>query len=190
MGNGNLPFPFPDAVSQFSVESTALGAQDGIHTGGLVNVVTRSGTNTYHGSAFEFIRNNYLDATNFFSTCTPVAPSTTCTAKDTLHQNQYGGTFGGRIIRDKLFAFAGYQHTKADQSQAATKAQIPTAANLQGDFSATDGPGCTSSGKVIPLHDPLTGALLTNNKYPSQPTYNPQALALMKGVLARNQPFL
>ena len=62
MGNGNLPFPFPDAVSQFSVESTVLGAQDGEHTGGMVNVVTRSGTNTYHGSAFEFIRNNFLDA--------------------------------------------------------------------------------------------------------------------------------
>src|SRR6202035_2734562 len=68
MGNGNLPFPFPDAVAQFSVESTALGAQDGMHSGGLVNVVTRSGTNTYHGSAFEFIRNNFIDARNFFST--------------------------------------------------------------------------------------------------------------------------
>ena len=95
MANANLPFPFPDAVNQFSVESTVLGASDGQHTGGLVNVVTRSGTNTYHGSAFEFIRNNYIDATNFFSTCTPVAPATTCTAKDTLHQNQFGGTFGG-----------------------------------------------------------------------------------------------
>ena len=84
MANGNLPYPFPDAVSQFSVESTALGAQDGGHVGGMVNVVTRSGTNQYHGTAFEFIRNNYIDATNFFS------PS-----PDFLHQNQYGGTFGG-----------------------------------------------------------------------------------------------
>jgi hypothetical protein len=100
MANGNLPFPFPDAVSQFSVEAAGLSAQDGMHTGGMVNVVTRSGSNSYHGSAFEFIRNNYLDATNFFST-----------TKDTLHQNQYGGTFGGKILRDKLFAFAGYQRT-------------------------------------------------------------------------------
>src|SRR5271168_3156948 len=126
MANANLPFPFPDAVSQFSVESTVLGASDGQHTGGLVNVVTRSGTNTYHGSFFEFIRNNYIDATNFFAT-----------SKDTLHQNQYGGTFGGKILRDRLFAFAGYQHRHADQSQAATQAHVPTAANLLGDFSVT-----------------------------------------------------
>ena len=66
MGNGNLPFPFPDAVGQFSVESTALGAQDGMHEGGMVNMVTRSGTNLFHGTAFEFIRNNLIDATNFY----------------------------------------------------------------------------------------------------------------------------
>ena len=101
MANGNLPYPFPDAVSQFSVESTDLGAQDGGHVGGMVNVVTQSGTNQYHGEAFEFIRNNYIDATNFFSS-TP----------DTLHQNQFGGTFGGPIKRNKMFAFAAYQRTQ------------------------------------------------------------------------------
>jgi Carboxypeptidase regulatory-like domain len=178
MANVNLPFPFPDAVSQFSVESTVLGAQDGQHTGGLVDVVTRSGTNTYHGSAFEFIRNNFIDATNFFSTCTPVAPATTCTAKDTLHQNQYGGTFGGKILRDKLFAFAGYQRLHNDQSQAATQAHVPTAANLLGDFSVTDGPNC--SAVASQLVDPLTGKTLVGNKYATPPAYNPQSLALMK----------
>jgi hypothetical protein len=186
MANANLPFPFPDAVNQFSVESTVLGASDGQHTGGLVNVVTRSGTNAYHGSAFEFIRNNYIDATNFFSTCTPVAPKTTCTAKDTLHQNQYGGTFGGKILRDKLFAFAGYQHLHNDQSQAATQAHVPTAANLAGDFSTTaplvvnssnSGTACATTGTQ--LVDPLSGATLTGNKYPSKPTYNAQSLALL-----------
>ncbi len=188
MANGNLPFPFPDAVSQFSVESTALGAQDGMHSGGLVNAVTRSGTNVYHGSAFEFIRNNYLDATNFFSSCTPVAPATTCTAKDTLHQNQYGGTFGGRILRNKLFAFAGYQHLKSDQSQAATTAYVPTAANLAGDFSVTDGPTCVAGGKTNTLYDPFTGVALPGNKYATQPTYNAQALALQKYLPATTDP--
>ncbi len=175
MANGNLPFPFPDAVSQFSVESTALGAQNGQHSGGLVNVVTRSGTNTYHGSFFEFIRNNFIDATNFFAT-----------AKDTLHQNQFGGTFGGPILRDKLFAFAAYQRLEADQSTATTQAHVPTAANLAGDFSVTDGPGCTSNGKFIQLVDPLTGATLVGDKYPNQPTYNAQALALEKYLPAIN----
>jgi len=180
MGNGNLPFPFPDAVAQFSVESTALGAQDGMHSGGLVNVVTRSGSNQYHGSGFEFIRNNYLDATNFFATCTPVAPATTCSPKDQLHQNQFGGTFGGPIKRDKLFAFAGYQRLVSKQLSASTKATVPTAANLLGDFSVTDGPLCTSTGKVIPLVDPITGAALPGDKYASPPTYNSAALALQK----------
>jgi Carboxypeptidase regulatory-like domain len=175
MGNGNLPFPFPDAVSQFSVESTVLGAQDGEHTGGMVNVVTRSGTNTYHGSAFEFIRNNFIDATNFYST-----------SKDTLHQNQYGGTFGGKIIRDRLFAFAGYQHTKADQSQASTEAFVPTADNLAGNFSVTDGTTCEASGKFVQLLDPLTGATIPGDIYPTSPTFNAQALALEKYLPAIN----
>jgi hypothetical protein len=176
MANGNLPFPFPDAVSQFSVEAAGLGAQDGMHTGGMVNVVTRSGTNTFHGSAFEFIRNNYIDATNFFSV-----------KKDTLHQNQYGGTFGGPILRNKLFAFAGYQRSVSKQSQAAVKATIPTALNLAGDWSVSDGPGCTSSGKAINLVDPLTGVPLVGDKYPTQPTYNAQALAL-QGYLPAIDP--
>jgi hypothetical protein len=193
MGNGNLPFPFPDAVSQFSVESSVLGAQDGMHSGGLVNVVTRSGTNKYHGSAFEFIRNNYLDATNFFATCKAVAPATTCSPKDQLHQNQYGGTFGGKILRDKLFAFAGYQHLESKQLSASTQAQVPTAANLAGDFSITDPvatppthpvgsatPANSCNAKYTQLVDPLTGTPLVGNKYATPPTYNAQALALLK----------
>ncbi len=185
MANGNLPFPFPDAVSEFSVESTVLGAQNGQHSGGLVNVVTRSGTNSYHGSAFEFIRNNYIDATNFFATCTPVAPATTCTAKDTLHQNQFGGTFGGPILKNKLFAFAAYQRLHADQSTATTQAHVPTAANLLGDFSVTDpAPGTPITGtscatKTVQLVDPYTGTKLIGNKYPTPPTYDAASLKLM-----------
>ena len=171
MANGNLPYPFPDAVSEFSVESTDLGAQDGGHVGGLVNVVTKSGTNEYHGEGFEFIRNNYIDATNFFSS-TP----------DTLHQNQYGGTFGGPIKRNKMFAFAAYQRWKADQSQSNTQATVPTAANLAGDWSNTDPPPGASTNqcntKLTQMYDPLTGTKLVGNKYASAPTYNAQALAL------------
>ncbi|MGO9319148.1 MAG: carboxypeptidase regulatory-like domain-containing protein [Terracidiphilus sp.] len=176
MGNGNLPYPIPDAVSEFSVESTDLGAQDGGHVGGMVNVVTKSGTNKFHGEGFEFIRNNYIDATNFFSS-TP----------DTLHQNQFGGTFGGPIKRNKMFAFAAYQRWKADQSQSSTQATVPTAQNLAGNWSTTDGtPGvsgsnaCNSTHAPITLFDPLTGTKLTGNQYATAPTYNAQALALQK----------
>ena len=182
MTNTNLPFPFPDAVSQFSVESTALGAQDGMHSGGLVNVVTRSGTNSFHGSAFEFIRNNYLDATNFFST-----------QKDQLHQNQFGGTFGGPVWiphlyngKDRLFFFAGYQRTIIHSAAADKQAHVPTALNLAGDYSVTDpilqssitSTSCAT--KAVQLLDPLTGAPLPGNKYATAPTYNAQALNLQK----------
>ncbi len=67
MAGAFLPYPFPDAVSQFSVEASTLGAQDGMHAGGMVNVVTKSGTNQFHGDAFEFIRNNFIDATSFYA---------------------------------------------------------------------------------------------------------------------------
>ena len=164
--NINLPFPFPDAVSEFSVETTDLGAQSGLHPGGLVNVVTRSGSNHWHGSAFEFIRNNFIDATNFFST-----------QKDTLHQNQFGGTVGGKVIRNKLFFFAGYQRLNSSQSQALTPAYVPAAANLAGDFSATESSACQPT--AIQLVNPKTGEVLPNNHI--DPSYfNATALALDK----------
>ncbi len=175
MTNVNLPFPFPDALNQFSVETTVLGAQDGIHSGGLVNAVTRSGTNKFHGNAFDFIRNNYINARNFYSA-----------VPDSLHQNQFGGTFGGPIRRDKLFAFAGYQRLMAQQSSNPTTVHLPTAANLLGDFSVTDpAPGtaitpasCRSS--TIQLKDPLTGNPIPGNKYATTPAWNASALAIYK----------
>jgi hypothetical protein len=189
MGNTNLPFPFPDAVSQFSVETAALGAQDGMHSGGLVNVVTRSGTNTYHGSAFEFIRNNYIDATNFYAA-----------GKDQLHQNQLGGTFGGRILRDKLFGFVGYQFLESKQLSATTTAHVPTAANLLGDFSVT-APNTAAAASAAgacqttatQLVDPVTGALLPGNKYnqpggPTLPAWNAQSLNLIKYLPVSSDP--
>lgn len=181
MSNANLPFPFPDAVQEFSVESIDLGARGGEHSGGLVNVITRSGTDQYHGDAFEFIRNNYLDATNFFSA-----------SADTLHQNQFGGTFGGPIIpgHHKLFGFAGYQRTDSVYSTSVNKKYIPTAANLQGDFSVTDPATYNASTGLCSkqLYDPLTGTPIidksttpyTCNKYPTPPKFNSSALALMK----------
>ncbi|MGA2887822.1 MAG: carboxypeptidase-like regulatory domain-containing protein [Terracidiphilus sp.] len=163
MTNVNLPFPFPDAVAEFSVETAALGAQSGLHPGGLVNVVTRSGTNQWHGDAFEFIRNNYIDAKNFFST-----------KPDTLHMDQFGGTFGGRIIRDKVFGFAGYQRYTSKQSLSNSSATVPTVDNLAGDFSHTDSKQ---------LLDPTTkGNVMTGNVYPSAAwatVLNPQAKALV-----------
>lgn len=172
MTNVNLPFPFPDAVSQFSVESTSLGAQDGTHPGGQVNVVTMSGTNAFHGDAFEFIRNNIINANNFFSN-TP----------DQLHQNQFGGTLGGPILRNKLFFFAGYQRLTSNSTQSSKQAFVPTPANLNGDFSVTDGPNCLAGGKSAQLLNPQTGAVLPNNQI-NPSFFSPISLSILTHIPA------
>jgi Carboxypeptidase regulatory-like domain/TonB dependent receptor len=100
--NVNQPFPFPDALQEFSVQTSNYSAEYGENAGGVVNVITKSGTNSFHGDAFEFVRNPYFNAQNFFAT--PTTP-------DRVKRNQYGGTFGGPVIRDKTFFFAGYQRT-------------------------------------------------------------------------------
>jgi outer membrane receptor protein involved in Fe transport len=86
----NLPRPFPnvDAVQEFSVQTSSFDAQYGRGVGGVVNVVTKSGTNEFHGSAFEFFRNYKLNAANFFS------------GRDALKRNQFGGALGGPVIKD------------------------------------------------------------------------------------------
>src|SRR5467141_3110069 len=100
--NVNQPFPFPDALQEFSVQTSNYSAEYGSNAGGVVNVITKSGTNNFHGDAFEFVRNPAFNAQNFFAT--PTTP-------DRVKRNQYGGTLGGPIIHDKTFFFGGYQRT-------------------------------------------------------------------------------
>src|SRR6266704_1620834 len=101
--NVNQPFPFPDALQEFSVQTTNYSAEYGSNAGGVVNVITKSGTNKFHGDAFEFNRNPAFNAQNFFAT--PTTP-------DRIKRNQFGGTLGGPIIHDKTFVFGGYQRTE------------------------------------------------------------------------------
>ena len=98
--NLNLPLPFPDALQEFKVETSGLAAQYGFHSSGAVNAVTKAGTNEYHGDLFEFLRNGAANARNAFAL-----------TNDGLKRNQFGGTVGGPIIRNKLFFFAGEQRT-------------------------------------------------------------------------------
>jgi Carboxypeptidase regulatory-like domain/TonB dependent receptor len=121
--NLNLPLPFPDAVQEFKVETSALPAQYGQHSAGAVNVVTKSGGNEFHGDAFEFVRNGDFNARDFFA---PV--------RDALKRNQFGGTFGGPIRKNKLFFFLAYQDTIIHSQPQSTPANIPTASMLAGNF--------------------------------------------------------
>ena len=94
--NVNLALPFPDALQEFSVETSALSARYGMHPGAVVNAVTRSGTNQYHGTLFEFVRYGGVNAIDYFAD-----------KQDPLKRNQFGGTFGGPILKNKLFGFFG-----------------------------------------------------------------------------------
>jgi hypothetical protein len=177
--NVNLPYPFPDALREFSVESNSLPARNGVHPGSLVNVITNSGANQFHGTAFDFIRNNYINATNFFAT-----------SKDSLHRNQFGGTLGGPVLipglfngRDKLFFFGGFQGTRSSQASNASNECVPTAAELTGDFSQQPTAGSCSQaviGAGNKLIDPVTGADITATRKLPSSSLSPQALALVK----------
>lgn len=142
VNNAGLPLPFPDALQEFKIETSALQAQYGQHSGGAVNAVTKSGGNAFHGDAFEFVRNRMFNARDTFAA-----------TKDTLRRNQFGGTFGGPIEKNKLFFFVGYQQTiqKSDASSAYTFE--PNAQMLAGDFT-----GCTGGAKLNPTY--FTGNMI------------------------------
>src|SRR5262249_26593659 len=119
--NLNLPFPNPDSIQEFNLQADNLSAQYGNAAGGIVNIATKSGTNDIHGSAFEFLRNGALNARNFF------APT-----HDNLKRNQFGGSIGGPIKKDKLFYFGTFQGTRIRTAPEGQIALVPTAAERNG----------------------------------------------------------
>jgi hypothetical protein len=144
--------PNPDAIQEFRVITNNYEAQYGRVVGGVVNVVTKSGTNAFHGSLFEFLRNRSLNARNFFQ------PTTTA-----LVQNQFGGAAGGPVIKNKTFFFGSFQAYRQRTAAFQNSALVPTAAERAGDFSGlTD-----KNGNLIAIKDPLTGQPFAGNIIPS-----------------------
>jgi carboxypeptidase family protein len=158
---GNLSAPFPDALQEFKVETGALSAQYGMHSAGVVTMVTKSGTKEWHGDAFEFVRNGMFNARNVFAL-----------RRDTLKRNQFGGTVGGPIFSNKLFFFAGYQGTTTRADPNPTQSYVPTAAMMAGDFTAITSPVC-NNGRQIALRAPF----VNNRIDPSQ--FSKPALTLL-----------
>ena len=152
--NVNQPFPFPDALLEFSVQTSNYSAEYGENAGGVVNVITKSGTNNFHGDAFEFVRNPIFNAQNYFAT--PTTP-------DRIKRNQFGGTVGGPIIHDKTFFFPGYQRTTF-RNLVLGSSQVVGQTDIT-NFLATGGPGGTPGimdpgvAKMLGI-DPTTGAYL------------------------------
>jgi len=145
--NGNMAFPFPDAVQEFSMVTSNAGLEVGKHSAGTVNIVTKSGANQIHGDVFWFIRNTDLNANDFFST-----------SPDGQQRNQAGVTLGGPVIKNKFFLFGGYQRTWLRQIAGSGSNVTMAAPFRNGDYSSL------LPGKVI--NDPLTGQPFPGNIIP------------------------
>jgi Carboxypeptidase regulatory-like domain len=168
--NGYMSTPFPDALQEFKVETSATGAQNGMKSAGSVSLVTKSGTNEFHGDLFEFVRNGKFNARNAFAT-----------RRDTIKRNQFGGTLGGPITRNKLFIFGGYQGTTIRQDPSDTISFVPNAAMLAGDFTTFASPAC-NGGRQMNLRAPFV-----NNRI-DPALYSKPALALSSKLPKTSDP--
>lgn len=186
--NQSNPMPNPDALQEFSVQTNNFSAEYGRNLGAVVNAVTKSGTNNFHGTLFEYVRNDAFNATNFF----------TPGKRDGLKRNQFGGTIGGPLPlphfgeggpvfdsgRDRSFFFFSYQGTRTRQAPADNVAVVPTAAQRAGNFgstriadpssglpcTATDQRGCFAN-NIIPVSrfNPVAQRLLNFIPLPNEP---------------------
>src|SRR5688572_24207700 len=164
-----MPMPFPDALQEFKVETSGLTAQH--RDAASVGAVTKSGTNELHGDLFEFVRNDLFNARNYFAA-----------TNSTLKRNQFGGTIGGPIVKNKLFFFGGYQGTTLREDPADLRQYIPTAAMLAGDWTAFASPAC-NAGRPLTLASPF----VNNRIDPS--TYSRAALYIVERLPKTTNPY-
>src|SRR5437870_452871 len=163
-----LPLPFPDALSEFKTEIGGQSAQQS--RGSQASAVTKSGTNEFHGDLFEFVRNDLFNARPYFSL-----------TSGSLKRNQFGGTAGGAIVKNKLFFFGGYQGTTIRQDATDNRQFVPTPAMLAGDFTTFASPAC-NTGRQITLRAPF----VNNRVDPSQ--YSSVALKVIDRIPKTNDP--
>jgi len=150
-----LVYPSVDAIEEFKIQRNNYGAEFGQAGGAQVNLVTKGGTNTYHGTGYYFARRDSLNSNDYFleKAGQPKAP---------LKFDDFGGTFGGPVLKDKLHFFASYEKNK-DAKSSVRSGFVPTAAERAGDFSGSALAGCTPG---VPT-DPLTGQPFPGNKIPA-----------------------
>ena len=155
--------PSPDDTREFNIAKTDYDAEFGGKSGGVINVITQSGADLFHGSAYEFLRNNHLDARNFFAGSGGAPP---------FHENQFGAAFGGPVVKDKTFFFLNYDGQRIRQSLADVFS-VPTAAQRQGIFTTA-------------IVNPLTGQPFPGNTI--NVPLDPAAVALLARVPLPNLP--
>jgi hypothetical protein len=165
-GTGN-PAPNPEAVQEFRVITNNFAAEYGRYPAGVIDVVTKSGTNQLHGAAFEFFRDEALNAERW-------APPGTTATKDPLHRNQYGAALGGPINRDKTFYFVSYSGLRQEETFYRNTAVVPTALERAGDFSQS----------AAKPRDPVTGVAFPGDVIPA-PRFDPAAKAIQDTYVPR-----
>jgi hypothetical protein len=183
--------PSVEAVREFKIQTNMFAADQGRNSGATVNVITKSGSNEWHGSAYEFVRNDKLDARNYFAPLNFPKPA--------YRQNQFGGAVGGRIVPNKLFFFGNYEgfRRRQERPQVGT---VPTLAMRQGDFSAvrdiydpaTTRAAATASGfardpfpsRMIPMNrwDPIASRLIQAYPAPQTAGLTNNYVAILKDV--------
>ncbi len=180
LDNGVVYNPNPDSVAEFRVLVSDYTAEYGRNGAGIISVVTKSGTNTLHGSAFDYVRNGDFNANTFFNNL-----PTEDLPRDTLRRNQFGGTVGGPITiphivhgRDKLFFFISYQGQRQSDGQVSNDVPTLTPAEAGGNFSQAvpEGPGCATAGGCP---DPNVVSFLQQN-----PFFQPSASMAAQGIIA------
>ena len=165
--NNMVLSPSVDAISEFNIQKTSYAPEFGGKSGAVINVVTKSGTNDFHGSLFEFVRNNVFDAKNFFDSQTaPIPP---------FRQNQFGGSLGGPVIKNRTFFFADYEGQRIRKSLTSTFS-VPTDAMRAGDFTG-----------LPQVYDPGSRLPFAGNRIPVQ-DLNSVSTALLGNIPHANLP--
>ncbi|MBZ5687513.1 MAG: carboxypeptidase regulatory-like domain-containing protein [Acidobacteriia bacterium] len=194
-GNLNSLIPSQDVVQEFRVVTNNVAAEYGSYAGGIINLTTKSGTNKFHGTAYEYLRNKVLNANDYFSNHN--GPGGTALPRPPLIQNQFGGTIGGPIKKDKTFFFFGFEREVLKTSTPVLNT-VPTPAELGGDFSGICDSGftagvCTDKDRqdnpIHQIYDPANGSTpFANNLIPTG-RLDASALALFaKSYPAPNRP--
>ncbi|MEO8258382.1 MAG: TonB-dependent receptor [Acidobacteriota bacterium] len=162
-------FPIIDAIQEFKIESNSVPAEFGRFNGGVINLTTRAGANAVHGTGFEFLRNEHLNARQYFQSANPVKPA--------YRRNQFGGTLGGPLVKDRTFFFVDYQGQRQSIGRTVTST-VPTLLQRQGTFTEAVG------GRVPVIYDPSTtiGSVRTAFTGAAIPAgrIDPVALALLQ----------
>jgi len=140
-GNLNALIPSQDVVQEFRVATNNVSAEYGNYAGGVINLTTKSGTNAFHGSAYEYLRNKVLNANDYFT-------KQAGKPRPPLVQNQFGATFGGPLVKDRTFFFGGFERQTIHSATQVNPYTVPTTAELAGDF---------SDPRLPNIYDPTTG---------------------------------